>query len=401
MQHTWRWFGPEDPVSLSDVRQAGASGVVTALHSLAPGVVWDRRQIHTTKQLIEAAGLSWSVVESLPVSEEIKSGTGACKIHIRAYIESLHNLAAEGVKTICYNFMPVLDWTRTQLRSMRPNGALTMRFDVVDFAVFDIHILARSDAANGYPRAVIEEAAHRYSNLGDEGCKALSECVMAGLPGAATGYTIKGLREQLSRYRQIDTDVLRGNLTSFLRAVVPQAEALGIRLCCHPDDPPFGLLGLPRIVSKLEDLVFLVESAPSPANGIAFCVGSLGVRADNDLPAMIKHLAPHIFFLHLRNTRREKTWGHMTTFFEDEHLGGDACLPALIHAICAEETRRKVQGQIDYQIPMRPDHGQEILSDITSNSMPGYPAIGRLKGLAEIRGVEAAFDHFHNGDQHA
>lgn len=391
MQHTWRWFGPNDGVSLSDVRQAGATGIVTALHDFAPGLAWPAAAIAERKRVIEAAGLVWSVVESLPVSEAIKTRSADVDSHIEAYVESLRNLAAEGIFTICYNFMPVLDWTRTELRHQRPNGGQAMRFDLTDFAVFDMHVFGRPDAARDFPPDVVEAAGLRFRAMSDYGKQALAKNIMAGLPGAAAGYSAHLLRENLDAYADIDADGLRANLKSFLQAVVPVAEELGLRLCCHPDDPPFPLLGLPRIVSTEADLLALVEAVPSSANGLTLCSGSLGARSDNDLPGMMQRLGKHVHFLHLRNTRREQDWRPQTSFFEDEHLGGDTDMVSLIEAVVREEKRRGDEGRADQCIPMRPDHGQEILTDIGRNTQPGYPAVGRLKGLAEISGVEAAY----------
>lgn len=393
MFHTWRWFGPKDGVSLSDIRQAGATGIVTALHDLQPGEIWHRKDICARRIQIEESDLEWSVVESLGISENIKSGSDLVSEHIKNYIESLHNLAAEGINTVCYNFMPILDWTRTQLRSPQPDGALAMRFDLIDFAIFDIHILGRQGAEKSFPAELQIEAKKRFDLMKTAAITELGLCIIAGLPGSTTSNTLASLREEISAYKYVDEIQLRRNLHQFLEAIIPEAQALGIRMCCHPDDPPFSLLGLPRIVSTEADLLDLVNAANQSANGITLCSGSLGVRGDNDCPGIMKRLGRHVHFLHLRNTRRENIWGDKVSFFEDQHLGGNTDMPALIDAILTEENRRSQEGRIDSQIPMRPDHGQEILTDIAHNLQPGYPAVGRLKGLAEIRGVEVALNY--------
>jgi len=398
MKQTWRWFGPPDLVSIDDIVQAGAQGVVTALHHLPNGAIWTRDEIVRRQQDIARradgtpSGLCWDVVESLPVSEDIKKQQGEWRTHIAHYKASLENLAAAGIATICYNFMPVLDWTRTELRHRLPHGGTAMRFDHTDFAVYDIHILERAGAHADFPEAVREEAAHRFRDRPEAWRKALAASVTMGLPGAAEGLSVEEVRGQLAQYDHIPADRLRRHFIAFLEDVVPLAEKLGLRLCCHPDDPPFPLLGLPRIMSTEADLQAMLDAVDSPANGLTLCSGSLGARPDNDLPGIMARLGPKVHFLHLRNTRREGT-AIAGSFHEAEHLGGDTDMVALVAAIIAEERRRKAEGRPDHQIPMRPDHGQDILDDLKRNAQPGYPSIGRLKGLAELRGIMTALEH--------
>lgn len=392
MLQTWRWFGPADKVTLSDARQAGATGIVTALHELRPGTVWPRAAIAARKALIAEAGLTWAVVESLPVSEAIRTGGPEAEAHLEAWTRSLENLAAEGIAVVCYNFMPVLDWTRTDLAAPMPSGARALRFDLVDVAAFDLHLLARPGAAADYPEALRAEAAARAAGWTGADRDRLTATILAGLPGAVEHWTLDSFRARLAGYAAIDAAALRANLARFLRAVVPTAERLGMRLGCHPDDPPWPLFGLPRIVSTEADLRWLLECAPSPANGLTFCTGSLGARGDNDLPGMMRRLGPHVHFLHLRNVRREAETVP-ASFHEAEHLGGSTDMVAVVRAILSEQARRRAEGRADATIPMRPDHGQEILTDAARGAAPGYPAIGRLKGLAELRGVMLALEH--------
>jgi mannonate dehydratase len=398
MRHCWRWFGPVDKVTIADARQAGARGIVTALHHIPTGAAWSRQEIARRQQEVrvtaggDPSGLEWEVVESLPVSEAIKTRTGDWRDHLANYRISMENLAAAGISTVCYNFMPVLDWTRTDLAWRVDHGGTTMRFDLIDFAAFDIHILKRHGAAESFDPRIVEEAALRFSRIGASTQEALARNVNAGLPGAAESWSLDGLRHQLDNYAAIDADRLRRNLIDFLSDVVPTAERLGLRLCCHPDDPPFPLLGLPRVMSTEADYRTVLSAVPSPANGVTFCTGSLGARPDNDLPAMAARLGPHIHFVHLRNVRRE-THTVPCSFFEDEHLAGDTDMVAVVGALLKEEARRRGEGRTDCVIPMRPDHGQDILDDLKRGAQPGYPAIGRLKGLAELRGVETALSH--------
>ncbi|MBW7057268.1 mannonate dehydratase [Paracoccus bogoriensis] len=395
MRQTWRWFGPADTVSIDDMMQAGVQGVVTALHHIPTGAVWSSAEIETRQQAIAhmrdgtPSGLAWEVVESLPVSEAIKTQTGDWRGHVANWIVSMRNLHAAGIRVICYNFMPVLDWTRTDLSWRRPNGARCMRFDLVDFAAFDIHILARPGAAADLPEPLREAAARRFADMPDQRRAELARNIVCGLPGAADSLTMPQLRDLLDSYAPVTDTVLRRHFHDFLEQVAPVAQDLGMRLCCHPDDPPFPLLGLPRVMSTEADYAERMAAVDLPANGITLCSGSLGARPDNDLPGMMRRLGDRVHFLHLRNVRRDGDT-IPDSFFEDEHLGGQTDMVALIDAVLDEEARRRAQGRADAVIPMRPDHGQDILDDIGRGGQPGYPAIGRLKGLAELRGVEAA-----------
>lgn len=402
MKQTWRWFGPNDLVSIDAVRQAGATGIVTALHHVPTGTVWTpeeiaRRQAELARMSDGSAStLTWDVVESLPVSEDIKKQQGNWKAHLAAYRESLRNLAAAGIETICYNFMPVLDWTRTDLAWRLPSGGTCMRFDLTDFATFDLHILQRPGAAEDYDEALRDSCARRFAAMSEAAKEQLAGNVVFGLPGAAEHFTLDDVRAHLAQYAAMSEDTLRTHLVDFLSEVVPTAEALGLRLCCHPDDPPFPLLGLPRIMSTEAQYARVMQAVDSPASGITLCSGSLGARPDNDLPGMMDRLGSRVHFLHLRNTRRD-TEAIRGSFYEAEHLGGDTDMVALIAAVLSEEKRRKAAGRADWSIPFRPDHGQDILDDLTRRAQPGYPAIGRLKGLAELRGVISALGAEHLG----
>ncbi|UWQ22117.1 mannonate dehydratase [Jannaschia sp. W003] len=386
MIECWRWFGPNDAVTLGDVRQTGATGIVTALHHVAPGQPWERSEVAARRRMIEEAGLRWEVVESLPVSEAVKTAAPEREAHLDAYRRSLAALAAEGIRTVCYNFMPVLDWTRTDLGWPRPSGATALRFDLADFAAWDRQVLGR--ASDDYADAVAEEADRRAAGWTDADRARLTETILAGLPGSEEHWTPETFRGALARYEGIDAGALRANLRAFLDAVVPEAERLGIALCAHPDDPPWPLFGLPRILSTEEDYRALVAAHPSPSNGITFCTGSLGARGDVDLPGMATRLGPHVRFAHLRNVRREDDTVP-GSFFEDDHLGGSTDMVAVVRALLAEEGRRAAGGH-GGAIHMRPDHGQRLLTDHGARSAPGYPAVGRLRGLAELRGVMAA-----------
>lgn len=394
MKQTWRWFGPQDQVTLADVAQAGAQGIVSALHHVPTGALWSPEEIARRQQQIahlpdgRPSGLDWSVVESLPVSEDIKKQTGDWRSHIATYRDSLRNLAAAGIEVICYNFMPVLDWTRTDLAWPLPNGATCMRFDLVDFAAFDLHVLARPGAAQDYDAALREAAARRHAAMSDDTRAALARNVVCGLPGAAESFTLEDVRTHLAEYAGLSAGTLRAHLVDFLSEVAPLAQDLGLRLCCHPDDPPFPLLGLPRVMSTEADYRAVMQAVDLPANGITLCSGSLGARPDNDLPGMMARLGDRVHFLHLRNVKRESE-AIRGSFHEAEHLGGDTDMVALIAAALAEEQRRRAAGRADWSIPFRPDHGQDILDDLKRRAQPGYPAIGRLKGLAELRGVIA------------
>jgi len=398
MRQTWRWFGPADLASIDDIVQAGAEGVVTALHHVPNGVVWSAEEIGKRQQQIRQrkdgtpSGIAWDVIESLPVSEDIKKQKGAWREHIANYQQSLRHVAAAGLRTVCYNFMPVLDWTRTDLRFEVAHGGTCMRFDINDFAVFEIHILKRAGAAESFAPEVVAEAARRFAGMDDAAQQQLSRNVTMGLPGSTESMTLDDVRAHLAEYQGISPDRLRRHFVDFLSEVVPVAEEVGVRLCCHPDDPPFPLLGLPRIMSTAADYRHILDAVDSPANGMTFCSGSLGARPDNDLPAMMKEFGPKVHFLHLRNVRRESD-AISGSFFEDEHLAGSTDMVPLIAAILTEEARRQRGGREDAQIPMRPDHGQDILDDLGRRAQPGYPTIGRLKGLAELRGVMTALGH--------
>jgi mannonate dehydratase len=398
MRQTWRWFGPNDVAKIEDVVQAGAQGIVTALHHVPNGVVWSREDI--AKRQAEVArtskgapsGLTWDVVESLPVSEDIKKQKGDWRDHIANYKTSLENLAASGLETICYNFMPVLDWTRTDLAWRVAHGGTCMRFDINDFAAFDIHILERPGASADFSNAVVVEAGRRFEAMDQDTKKQLARNITAGLPGSTESLTLDGVREHLAQYGAIDAETLRSHFVAFLEEIVPVAEKLGMRMCCHPDDPPFPLLGLPRVMSTEADYTYILNAVDSPANGMTLCSGSLGARPDNDLPGMMERLGDKVHFLHLRNVARD-TDEIAGSFYEAEHLGGATDMVALIGAIVREENKRKAAGRADHQIPMRPDHGQDILDDLGRRAQPGYPTIGRLKGLAELRGVMKALEH--------
>ncbi|MGB6119863.1 MAG: mannonate dehydratase, partial [Mesorhizobium sp.] len=338
------------------------------------------------------SGLKWEVVESLPVSEAIKTQTGDWKLHIQHYKRSLQNLANAGIEVVCYNFMPVLDWTRTDLAWRVGHGGRAMRFDLADFAAFEIHILKRKGAAESFPAHVVAEAEKRFAAMSEARKKQLTANVTAGLPGAVESWSLPELAAHLATYDGISPDRLRGHLIDFLAEVAPVAQELGVRLCCHPDDPPFSLLGLPRIMSNNADYRAVLDAVDIAANGVTFCTGSLGARPDNDCPAMVRDLADRIHFVHLRNVRRD-TEETPCSFFEDEHLAGQTDMVAVVAELLAEEKRRRAAGRNDHLIPMRPDHGQDILDDLKRGAQPGYPAIGRLKGLAELRGVMAALSH--------
>ncbi|OSP55591.1 mannonate dehydratase [Pseudoruegeria sp. SK021] len=402
MQQTWRWFGPNDPVSIDDMRQAGVQGVVSALHHLPPGVVWSASEIAQRQSEIATmqdgtpSGLGWDVVESLPVSEDIKRQTGDWKAHLEIYKTSLKNLHAAGIEVVCYNFMPVLDWTRTDLAYRLDNGATCMRFDLIDFAAFDLHILQRPEAVNDFPEAVVAAAAERFAAMTDDQRTALAGNVVCGLPGAAEALTLEDVRRHLSAYDHVSAERLRANLIDFLSEVAPVAQDLGMRLCCHPDDPPFPLLGLPRVMSTEADYRQVLDAVDLAANGVTLCSGSLGARPDNDLPGAMERLGDRVHFLHLRNVQLESP-DVMGSFHEAEHLGGNTDMVALIAAVVREERKRRAAGRRDASIPFRPDHGQNILDDLTRRTQPGYPAIGRLKGLAELRGIMTALEHSSQG----
>jgi mannonate dehydratase len=383
MTETMRWFGPADPVSLRDIRQAGAAGIVTALHEIANGDVWSREAIAARKAQIEAAGLAWSVVESLPVHEGIKTRGANWDGLIERYRESLANLAACDIRTVTYNFMPVIDWTRTDLAWPMPDGALALRFDLEAAAVYDLHILQRSGAAQDYTPALLDRAARRFHAMTQEERGRLERTIIAGLPGSEETFTTAQFRDALAQYDDVDADALRANHVAFLEAVCPAADDLGIQLVVHPDDPPFALFGLPRVVSTEADVAALFARVPNRSNGLCFCAGSFGARGDNDLPGMIDRLGDRIGFLHLRSVQREPDGA----FHEAAHLAGDADMVALVVAIHRLQTR---DGR---SIPMRPDHGHQMLDDLSKKTLPGYSLLGRMRGLAELRGLERGVAH--------
>ena len=396
MRHTWRWCGAVDNVSVEDAAQAGAQGIVSALHHIPTGEVWPVEEIAKRHEAIRAGGLVWDVVESVPVSESIKTQTGDWRRHVANWQETLQRLSQSGIRTVCYNFMPVLDWTRTDLRWTARHGAKAMRFDLIDFVAFDIHLLERPGATEDYDEALREKASKRFAEMPEERRVALSRNVGAGLPGSADGYTLPQLRDHLATYHGISREKLQQHLVDFLTEVTPVAERVGINICAHPDDPPWALLGLPRILSTEEDYAHMLNAVDSRANGVTFCTGSLGARAANDLPTMAGRFASRIHFVHLRNVHREEP-DTPCSFYEDEHLEGHTDMVAVVAELLKEERRRRAEGRQDYEIPMRPDHGQEILDDLTRGAQPGYPAIGRLKGLAELRGIERALSHTRYG----
>lgn len=381
MKHTWRWFGPADPITLAEVRQTGATGVVSALHHIPNGVAWPVAEIRARQAEIEAAGLTWDVVESVPVHEDVKTGGPRAAQTVEAYQESLRNLAACGLDVVCYNFMPVLDWTRTDLAYPMPDGALALRFDAVALAAFDLFDLQRSAAADDWAGDVAAHAEELWFELDAEGRGRLRATILAGLPGAEEHYDLSGFRAALAAYDGISADTLRGNLAAFLQAVVPVAEQVGVRMAIHPDDPPRPMFGLPRVVSTASDAAGVLAAAPSEFNGLTMCVGSYGSRAENDVVEMTRRFADRIHFAHLRSVLLDPDGA---SFTEAPHLDGDADMVAVIAALVEEEDRR------GWAIPMRPDHGHVLLDDRARVTNPGYSLYGRLRGLAELRGVERA-----------
>lgn len=393
MIESWRWYGEFDPIGLAEVRQTGAKGLVTALHSIPYGEIWPSDAIEKRKADIAGAGLKWLVVESLPVHEAIKRGEGDLEPLFANYRQSMANLAKAGINTICYNFMPLLDWTRTDLAAPIEGGGTCLRFDAVRMAAFEIYMLGRKGAEADYSQDVCNRAGVWYQRASETERDALLSAIMAGLPGAFDRYDVPQLRQALTAYDCLDRAALRENYRRFLAEVVPTAEELGMRLCVHPDDPPRDILGLPRIVSDAEDIGWILAAVDSNANGLTLCSGSLGANPKNDVPAIAAQFADRIHFAHLRNVRKE-TDG---SFEEAAHLDGDTDMVALVQALLTEEKRRRAEGRLDAVIPFRPDHGHEILSDIGRGLVPGYPLIGRMRGLAELRGVARALTH---GDQH-
>ena len=383
MKETWRWYGPLDQIKLSEVRQTGAAGIVTALHEIPYGEVWQRTTIAKRRDKIRVAGFEWDVVESLPLHEDIKRGTGDLTSLFANYRQSMANLAAEGVHTICYNFMPLLDWTRTELNSPAANGGTCLRFSAFRMAAFEICMLGRSEAENDYPSDVIAKAYEWYVASSEEDQKELLNSIMSGMPGAYDRFDIVGLRRALDTYRGMDAADIRSNYSRFLHEVVPTAQDLGMRLCVHPDDPPRDILGLPRIVSDADDIAWIMSAYDAPANGLTLCSGSLGANPENDVVDITHKHSNRIHFVHLRNVRKDPDG----SFEEAEHLSGDTNIPALCRILLGEEKARKSAGRLDWQIPFRPDHGHELLTDPQKKTFPGYPLIGRLRGLAELRGV--------------
>lgn len=385
LEESLRWFGPSDPVPLAYIRQAGATAVFSSLHSIPYGEPWPLQAIRQHREMIESHGLRWSVVESLPVHEDIKTGSGDLKTLFEHYRTSLTHLAAEGITTIIYNFMPVLDWVRTDMTHLMPDGSLGLLYDPVKFAAFEIHALQRRGAADGFTDDQVAAAGEWWDSLDDPARERFIQNIIDVFPGCKLGLGLDDIRAMLARYTGVDRDTLTSNLARFLEAVAPTADALGIRLAIHPDDPPFPVLGLPRIVSTAADLDRILSLVDSPANGICFCSGSLGARRDNDVAEIARRFGGRIHAVHLRSTRLEDSG----VFYEADHLDGDADMPALLSILLAEQDRRRSEGRADWKLPLRPDHGHTMMHDLDSYQplTPGYSIIGRMRGLAELRGV--------------
>lgn len=383
MKESFRWYGPQDAVPLSAIRQAGATTIVSALHDVPNGAVWSVDAIKRLQTLIQNAGLKWAVVESVPIHEDIKQRIGDYERYIENYKTTLKNLASCGIYTVCYNFMPVLDWTRTHLYKTLADGSTALSFEIDALRAFDLYVVKRNRATEDYSSPQIEAAKRYYESLKEIEVKSLTKSIIAGLPGAEEGYTMEEFNQRIEAYSHLDQDTLRSHLIQFLAAVIPTAEACNVKLCIHPDDPPHSLFGIPRVVSTASDIEALFSAVPSLNNGLTFCTGSFGVRADNDLLEMFINHAERIHFLHFRSTQRDEKGN----FFEANHLEGDVDMYAMVKAALQEEKRRKAIGRIDWEIPMRPDHGHQMLDDLNKTTNPGYSAIGRLRGLAELRGL--------------